>query len=188
MISELVNAAKDMVIAATATQMPLSAGDVCAVGCEPRSGFRATLDIYATNSLSALLPPVQSPTLVASRFRFSRVLHDEISMRSFDSIFVGTVIDHDVPATKIVKWRRRCGRPFQRSSLPRILWCGRTLEPAVNQVVEKDQLRRTSNKCPDADELVQRQQRLQVIVYEGGITADVSGKTQKMKRHEDTVD
>ena len=45
MISELVNAAKDMVIAATATQTPLSAGDVCAVGCEPRSGFRATLDI-----------------------------------------------------------------------------------------------------------------------------------------------
>src|SRR2546429_4711061 len=109
-------------------------------------------------------------------------------MRSFDSIFVGAVIDHDVPATKIVKWRRRCGRPFQRSSLPRILWCGRTLEPAINQVVEKDQLRRTSNKCRDADELVQRQQRLQVIVYEGGITANVSGKTQKMKRHEDTVD
>src|SRR5882724_10557053 len=118
-ISELVNAAKDMVIAATATQTPLRAGEVSAGDCEPRSGFRAMLDILSHPPIpfsklgsgrdSACLA-AQMALVAGLKLGLRRILHDEISVRAIDPIFVRAVIDNDLPPAKIVKrgWRG-CG-------------------------------------------------------------------------------
>src|SRR5207302_9010998 len=108
-----------MVIAATATQTPLRAGEVSAGDCEPRSACRAMLDILSHPPIpfqssarprdSAFLA-AQMALIAGCRLGLRRILHDEISVRAIDPIFVRAVLDNDVPPAKIVErgWRR-CG-------------------------------------------------------------------------------
>src|SRR5882724_5668020 len=108
-----------MVIAATATQAPLRAAEVCAGDREPRSGCGAMLDILSHPPIpfSELGSARDSASLAAQialvaglRLGLRRILHAEISVRALDPIFVRAVIDNDVPPAKIVErgWRR-CG-------------------------------------------------------------------------------
>src|ERR1700734_3505077 len=130
-IIELVKAAKNMEMAATATQTPVS--DFSA--CEPEAvtwpgrgvifgglpGPRSSTPrvvMLGGSVVVAIIGPLPRPRLLW-RGLLRCGLH-QVVLRTVDSVFIGTVVDHQVPTAKIVKGRRRTGGPLERSSFPGI--------------------------------------------------------------------
>ena len=88
---------------------------------------------------------------------------------------------------KIVDRRWRGGAPLQRRAFPRIIWRRLAPEPAMNQVVEKNQLCRSRNESSNRDPAVHRNQRLQEIIRKRRVAADISGHSQVMEGHKDAI-
>src|ERR1700692_2391115 len=70
-----------------------------------------------------------------------RGLHNVVASRTLHPILVGIVVNHGQMIAEIGVRRRGGGRaPLERGALPRIVWRWFAPEPAVNQVVDKNQL------------------------------------------------
>src|SRR6516165_11078059 len=88
-------------------------------------------------------PRAASPathSIAANDEPLGRSLHDEVARRAFDSILVRIVVHDRMLAVEIVPRRRRGNTPLQRSPIPRIFRSRLSLEAAVDQVREKDEL------------------------------------------------
>src|SRR5271166_6289123 len=215
-ISALVNAAKDMQIAAIPTQMALleAGGEYCCATrgsplagtrfCPPpppvypagRSG-RGKIsalgggNVVAMVSRASLLSLAKSRRLIALRSGqrlLRRVLHDVVRARgSLDAVLIGIVIHNGIFAAEIIPRRGRRHDPFERSAFPGIGRRGRSAEAAVDQVIDEQQLHQAGENGGHGDELMQRNERLQEIVGEGGVAAYVSSPPQIVEGHEDAV-
>ena len=58
---------------------------------------------------------------------------------------------------------------------------------AVDQIEDEDQLRRSREQCGIGDELVNRNQRNQVVVGERRVPPDIARQSQVVEWHEDAV-
>src|SRR5258708_35264861 len=84
--------------------------------------------------------------------------------------------------------RRWSGRaPFQRSGFPWIIWRRLAPEPTVNQVVDKNKLSRTGDEGSDGYPFVDGDQRLQEVIRERRVAADIPGHSEVMERHKDAI-
>src|SRR5437899_1185271 len=90
-------------------------------------------------------------------------------------------------AAKIVPGRRRSRAPLERCGLPWVIWRRLAPETAVNQVVDKNKLGRAGDKGSDGYPLVDGDQRLQEIVRERRVAADIPGHSQVMEWHKDAI-
>src|SRR5436853_3044206 len=117
-IIALVNAAKVMVIAASATQMPvLEAVDSRATRRRalPEPG---SLMVGGGWSVVAIVYLNEAFVLARGRNLLRRILHDKVPARSFNAVLIGVVIyDRSLPAEIVPWWWRRRG-PFKRCALP----------------------------------------------------------------------
>src|SRR5208283_242026 len=119
---------------------------------------------------------------------FGRGLHDVVGARSFDAVLIRIVIDHGhlVPEV-IVGWRSR-RTALERSSLPRIvIGSVRAPEPAMDEIVEENELGKTCDQRSDCDELMHRDQWDQVIVGKSLVAADVAGNSEVVERHKNAI-
>src|ERR1700686_242310 len=89
--------------------------------------------------------------------------------------------------SKIVERRRRSRAPLERSGLPWVIWRRLAPEPAVDQVIDKNKLGRAGDEGSDGDPFVDGEQRLQEVVRERRVAADVPGHPQVMERHKDAI-
>src|SRR5713226_7264658 len=97
------------------------------------------------------------------------------------------MINNGMLAAEIIPgWRRR-NTPLECRAVPGVFRSRRTLETAINQVEDEDELRRASAESRDSDELVERQQRPREIIDERRITADVAHQPEVMERHENAI-
>src|ERR1043165_7088364 len=83
-----------------------------------------------------------------------RILHDEVTARRLNSVLVRIVVNNGMLATEVIPGRRGRDTPLQRGSLPGIVRRGLAFEPAVNQVVEKNQLYSACKQGGNSDEFV----------------------------------
>src|ERR1700720_2251578 len=112
-------------------------------------------------------------------------LHNVVASRTLDPILVGIVVNHGKVIAEIVMRGRGGGRaPLQRSRFPRIIAGWRASEPAVDQVIHKDQLGSAGDEGGDGDELMHRNERSHKVSYKCRIAAYISGHTQVMEWHE----
>src|ERR1700676_3286401 len=154
-----------MAIAESATQMPVRVGS-------PRGSFTARSEPSGASprkpppfpwpgcsscststcgggSVVAIMPRFSFLTSLLPALRsFSgllrRSLHQVVTGGTLHSVLIRIVVDNRMHATEVVeRRRRRRGPPFQRSGLPGIRRCDRSLKAAVDQVIEKNQLRRS---------------------------------------------
>src|ERR1700687_3601625 len=131
-----------------------------------------------------LSPP---PRIRLAGGRLRRILHDEVAFRTLHIILIWVVVNHGMFAAEIVpRWRRR-NTPLERRSVPRVFRSRRTLITAIYQIEDEDELRCARAECRDGDELVQRQQRSSIIIYERRITPHVAHQSEVMERHENAI-
>src|SRR6266446_196435 len=116
-----------------------------------------------------------------------RSLHYVVTSRTLHSILIGIVVNHGMLAAKIVPGRRRSRAPLERSGLPRVIWRRLAPEPAVDQVVDKNKLGRAGDEGSDGYPFVDGDQRLQEVIRERRVAADVTGHSQVMEWHKDAV-
>src|SRR6266478_5759935 len=136
------------------------------------------------------LKPLPYPALlffVVGLHLLRRSLHNVVTHRTLHAVLIGIVVNHRMLTAKIVERRRRRRAPLQRSALPRIIWRRLAPEPAVNQVVEKNQLRHTRNESSNGDPSMHRDPRLQEVIRERRVAADIPGHSQVMEWHEDAI-
>src|SRR5882724_7784574 len=136
------------------------------------------------------LKPVPYPALlffVVGFHLLRRSLHNVVTHRTLHAVLIGIVVNHRMLTAKIVERRRRRRAPLQRSALPRIIWRRLAPEPAVNQVVEENQLSSTRNESSNGDPSMHRDQRLQEVIWKGRITADIHSYSKVMEWHEDAI-
>src|SRR5262249_10465386 len=89
---------------------------------------------------------------------------------------------------EVIRGRRRTwSAPLQRSGAPRISRRGASAQPAVYEVIKKDELHRPCQQCRDSNELVNRDHRLHGIRDESLVATDIPGKSQIVKRHESAI-
>src|SRR6266436_6400947 len=116
-----------------------------------------------------------------------RSLHYVVTSRTLHSILIGIVVNHGMLAAKIVPGRRRSRAPLERCGLPRVIWRRLAPEPAVDQVVDKNKLGRAGDEGSDGYPFVDGDQRLQEVIRERRVAADVTGHSQVMEWHKDAV-
>src|SRR5271170_2411810 len=113
-----------------------------------------------------------------------RGLHDVVGACTLDAVLIRIVKNHGHLVAKVVVGRR-CGRaPFERRAFPWIV--SRSVlapEPAVDQVVKENQLGKPSEQRRYSDELMNGNQRDEVIVGESLVAAYVAGDSQVVERH-----
>src|SRR2546430_6703390 len=90
-------------------------------------------------------------------------------------------------AAKIVPGRWSGRAPLQRCRLPRVIWRRLAPEPAVDQVVDKNKLGRAGDEGSDGYPFVDGDQRLQEVVRERRVAADIPGPSQVMEWHKDAI-
>ena len=90
-------------------------------------------------------------------------------------------------AAKIVPGRWSGRAPLQRCRLPRVIWRRLAPEPAVDQVVDKNKLGRAGDEGSDGYPFVDGDQRLQEVVRERRVAADIPGHSQVMEWHKDAI-
>src|SRR5882762_4911363 len=200
-----------MLIAARTTQMPVlaGAGEWSLTSCKfPSAGVRfrqpplpelrlgerrvsffggsgTVVAMLLTSSCSNRIR--RSLLVVRSLDSFRRILHYIIATRALDAVLIGIVINHRQFAGKVVVRRGGSRGPFQGSGFPRIIRRGSALEPAMDQVIQENELGKAGEQGSDGDEPVDRDERLEVIVDEGLVAAHVAGDPQIMKRHKDAI-
>src|ERR1700735_3085530 len=119
---------------------------------------------------------------------FLRGLHHVVGARALDAVLIRIVINHRHLVAKVVVGRWRSGAPLKRCAFPRIIVRGHvTFEPAIDQVVNEDELGETGDERGNGDEPVNRDERDKVIVGESLIAANVARHSQVVERHEDAV-
>src|SRR5208282_4185852 len=97
-----------------------------------------------------------------------RGLHYVISACTLDAVLIRIVINDWHLVAKVVMRRRRRGAPLERCAFPRIIrWSHGSFETAVDQVVNENQLDESGDESGNRDELMNRDERDQVIVREG---------------------
>src|SRR4029077_4801125 len=74
-----------------------------------------------------------------------------------------------------------------RRGFPWIIWCRLAPKPAVNQVVDKNKLGRAGNESSNGDPAMHGDQRLQEVIRERRVAADITGHSQVMEWHKDAV-
>src|SRR5580704_7735964 len=161
--SALMKAMNDIVIVQMPTQMPLRDASACA---NRTLGAAAALtDGYVVDDMifpslfevatQEFLSFREQPHSVRSASRrLRRILHDVIALRTLYAVLIGIVINDRMLISKIIPGRRRRNAPFERGAFPRIFRSRLTLEVAVDQIKDKDELSRTRTKSRDGDELV----------------------------------
>src|SRR5271170_2592955 len=108
------------------------------------------------------------PVLITTRWYdlLGRVLHHEIALGSLHAILVRIVVHDRVSISEVVPRRGRRDAPFKGCGIPRILWSGFALEPAVNQVEEEDELPCTSDQRAHGHKLVHANVGRHEVVHE----------------------
>src|SRR5882762_6135712 len=89
--------------------------------------------------------------------------------------------------TKIVERRRRSRAPLERCGLPRVIWRRLAPETAVNQVIDKNKLGGAGDEGGDGYPFVYGDQRLQEVIRERRVAANITGHSQVMEWHKDAV-
>src|SRR5260370_5328667 len=92
-----------------------------------------------------------------------------------------------MPAAEVIVRRRRGYGPFEGGSLPRILRGRLSPKPAVNEVVNENQLHCAGKERRDCDELVHPNQWLHVIRCKRRVAAHIASQSQVMHRHENAI-
>src|SRR5260370_15571673 len=92
-----------------------------------------------------------------------------------------------MPAAEVIVRRRRGYGPFERGALPRILRGRLSPKPAVNEVVNENQLHCAGKERGDRDELVHPNQWLHVIRCKRRVAAHIASQSQVMHRHENAI-
>src|SRR6266849_1722246 len=110
-----------------------------------------------SQTLPNATPVIRTRFLSHSFNLLGRILHHIVASRTLHSILVWIVVNHGMLPAKVVERRGRGYRPLQRSSLPGILRRWLSLESAVNQVVQENELGSTGAESSDGDELVHRE-------------------------------